>query len=247
MAEHDGTKHSWWLSLPGVLTAIAGLITAVGGLILALNTANLLPHANQVATRPTAAIPISSPVDTKPTAVIPTSQQFIEIYRSRFFDALGKPSGSGANQAYTQIKQAGGLDGEIRTLLGELESQVVAKAEPPKSDQERSDVKNFIALFQRAAHDAKRARDKLDAYYLLLVYAYLTNQAEFEEREGDFKNLATARVARRALEEYANHTPEEQWRLSTKELADRIKREPDERVEYLHDLSELARVRTPKT
>jgi len=174
------------------------------------------------------------------------TQSQIDIYHSRFFDTLEKRDGDGARRAYTQIKNAGGLIGdELHSLLWGLEYLVVAKAEPPKSDQEKS-VKNFVLLFQWAVLDAKRARDKLDAYYLLLVYAYLADQTAFEQKEGDFKNLATPRDARYALEEYVNSTPEEQWPTATKELADRIKGEPGEREKYLRNLSELARVRIPK-
>jgi hypothetical protein len=38
MAENSGgNSRSWWLTLPGMLTAIAALITALGGLIVALH------------------------------------------------------------------------------------------------------------------------------------------------------------------------------------------------------------------
>ncbi len=55
----NGVKQSWWLTLPGILTAVAGLITAATGLILALNTAGLL-H-----------LPISTVP--KPISVLPTN------------------------------------------------------------------------------------------------------------------------------------------------------------------------------
>ena len=34
--EKDKTKHSWWGTIPGILTAVAGVITALSGLIVAL-------------------------------------------------------------------------------------------------------------------------------------------------------------------------------------------------------------------
>lgn len=37
-------SQSWWLTIPGVLTAIAGIITAITGLIIALNQTGLFSH-----------------------------------------------------------------------------------------------------------------------------------------------------------------------------------------------------------
>lgn len=37
----NSNGHSWWLTLPGVITAVAGLLTAVSGLVLALHQAGI--------------------------------------------------------------------------------------------------------------------------------------------------------------------------------------------------------------
>lgn len=41
--DNSSSKHGWWTTLPGVITAIAGLIVAISGLVVALNKVGLLP------------------------------------------------------------------------------------------------------------------------------------------------------------------------------------------------------------
>ena len=40
-------KHSFWLTIPGILTGIAATITAVGGLLLALSQTGLLSNGDK--------------------------------------------------------------------------------------------------------------------------------------------------------------------------------------------------------
>ena len=50
MVDNPDKAHSWWLTLPGVLTAVAGLITAITGLLVGLNQAGLLGGHDSTAT-----------------------------------------------------------------------------------------------------------------------------------------------------------------------------------------------------
>ena len=69
MAEQPRGPQSWWLTLPGILTASAGVITAITGLLLGLNQAGLLGDDDSAAT-PTSAT--AAPV----TSATSTSAQF---------------------------------------------------------------------------------------------------------------------------------------------------------------------------
>jgi hypothetical protein len=40
--EQSTTQSSWWVTLPGIITAVAGLATAIGGVILVLSQAGLI-------------------------------------------------------------------------------------------------------------------------------------------------------------------------------------------------------------
>jgi len=193
-------------------------------------------------------------VDTIKKKAEDAAKGLVEIYRARFFDALKMPSGDGARQAYKQIKkEAGGID-DLHGLLYGMEYQVVPKAQPPPegdSDQRRN-VRDFVSLFQQAALDAATPRDKLDAHYLLLVYASLAGQSDFPEKEDEFKSVSTPGAVRAALAEYVNSAAFKEYRRSApadetprtaaKELADRIEREPGKRRDDLSELSRLALV-----
>ena len=175
------------------------------------------------------------------TQARPLMDGLIALYRRRFLDALDSGSGVDAFEAWRRIKEAGSIGDELTYFLGEdMESKVVAKAHPPpaESDQESS-VKNFVTLFQQAVVDAQKTRDKLDAYYLLLVYAYLTHQDKFDQNEGDYKSLATRQAALAALKQYSRSAPKETpRRRATQELADRLSQEGDK--DMLRNLSRLA-------
>ena len=147
----------------------------------------------------------------------------IAAHRREFFDAAVRGSGLEAVKAYAQVREAGGLDNELALMLDWLGSTVVAKAQPqpPGSDQESS-VKNFVNLFQQAVVDAQKPRDKLDAYYLLLVYAYLTQEVAFEQRDqGKYRGFATPHEVLAALQKYSKSLPSEPPSLlETKSLKD---------------------------
>jgi CRP-like cAMP-binding protein len=168
----------------------------------------------------------------------------VAAHRSQFFDAAVRGSGLEAVKAYAQIREAGGLDNELALMLDWMGSTVVAKAQPqpPGSDQELS-VKNFVNLFQQAVVDAQKPRDKLDAYYLLLVYAYLTQEVTFEQREqGKYRGFATPHEALAALQKYSKSLPSEPPSLlETKGLKDHwLSQGADKDV--LRKFSELALV-----
>ena len=104
MGEESG-RGSWWMSLPGVLTAIAALLTAVVGGVVALKQAGLIYNHDASATRAEvqlagssaespgpkaqaspapAALPQASPAATSPRTVTPEVTQvdvFHETYR----------------------------------------------------------------------------------------------------------------------------------------------------------------------
>jgi CRP-like cAMP-binding protein len=166
----------------------------------------------------------------------------IEIYRRRFYDALDKGSASEAPKDYLLFKEAGGLDEEqFVTLLWWLDHYVVAKAQNPGSDQERSKVKDYLWLFQDAVIDAPTPRKKLDAYYLLLTYAYLTDQSDFPKRDGEYRRLATRREALAALKEDVKRAPKETPEgHASKELRQRVSQEAGKPLE--EDLRDLSRV-----
>lgn len=185
-------------------------------------------------------------------SVAPLRDGLIALYRPRFFDALGRGSALDAIAAYRQIREAGGLNKELSLFLGEMERQVVAKAQRPRSDPERSSVSDFVNLFQQAVVDAqkvkvvdaqKKRRDTLDAYYLLLVYAYLTYQFDFEQQhEEPYRGFAKRQDALAALEQYSKSTAKETPpRAASAELAKRLSREADKDV--LLNLSRLAFVK----
>lgn len=167
-----------------------------------------------------------------------------EIYRARFIAALEKGSASDANQPYLLIKKTRALPQELQTLLVEIERQVVARARRPQSPQELSEVKTFSMLLQQAVvdADAARSRDKLDAYYLLLVYASLTEQTDFEHKDSEFKEIATPQDARAALQKYVDSNTGTRPRTISAELAQRLSRESGKRAEDLQDFSRLAKV-----
>jgi CRP-like cAMP-binding protein len=152
----------------------------------------------------------------------------IGLQRTRFLDALDSSSGVEAVEAWRQIKKAGSTGDELAQYLGEMERKVVAKAQaPPERSEDQppskleSSVKNFVNLFQQAVVDAEKPRDKLNAYYVLLVYAYLTRQERFEQNEGDYRSLGTRKDALAALEKYSKSVPKETpWREETKDLKD---------------------------
>lgn len=169
-------------------------------------------------------------------------QTQVDIYRRRFFDALDRGSASDALQAYRDIQNADRLGSELESLLGYMERVVVAKAQPP-SEPEKSNVKNFVSLFQAAVVDAPEPREKLDAFYLLLVYAYLADQEEFQQKEKEYKNLATRQDALAALRDYRRSAPKEE-RPASEELAKRL-RESGKRGEDLREVSRLAFVKVP--
>ena len=50
MVDNPNKPHSWWLTLPGVLTAVAAVITAITGLLVGLNQAGLLSSHNSAST-----------------------------------------------------------------------------------------------------------------------------------------------------------------------------------------------------
>ena len=167
-----------------------------------------------------------------------------DIYRARFIAALEKGSAADANQAYLQIKKARALPQELQTLLSEIERQVVARAQPPRSPQELSEIKTFGALLQQAVVDADagRLRDKLDAYYLLLVYASLTEQTDFEHKDNDFREIATRQDARAALQKYVDGNSGARPRTASAELTQRLSREAGKRGDDLQDFARLAKV-----
>ena len=170
----------------------------------------------------------------------------VEIYRARFFEALEKGSAMDANQAYGQIKAAGAVAEELPTLLSEMESKVVARARPPApgNAQELSGIRTFGALLQRAVVDADagRPREKLDSYYLLLAYALLTDQRDFEQMDGEFKDLATRQGADAALQKYVSSRTGAPPRAASEELVNRLSRESGKRADDLQDLARLAKV-----
>ena len=168
----------------------------------------------------------------------------IDIYRARFFEALEKGSAADANQAYRQIKAAGAVAEELQTLLSEMERQVVARAQAPRSPLELSGIRTFGALLQQAVIDADagRPREKLDSYYLLLVYASLTDQLDFEQKDSEFKDLATRQDAFAALQKYVDSHTGAPARAASEELAKRLSRESGKRADDLQDLSRLAKV-----
>lgn len=179
-------------------------------------------------------------VETLKTQARPLMDGLIALYRTRFDDALDRGSGVDAFEAWRRIKEAGSIGDELTYFLGQMESQVVAKAQPPlpRTDQESS-VKNFVNLLQQAVVDAQKTRDKLDAYYLLLVYAYLTHQDKFDQTEGDYRSLATSQAALAALKQYSRSAPKETPRRpATQKLADRLSQEADKDV--LRNLSRLS-------
>ena len=124
-----------------------------------------------------------------------------------------------------------------------MERQVVAKARRPRTEQEQSVARIFGELLQQAVIDARsrRPRDQLDAYYLLLVYASLTGQMEFERKDGEFKELSTGQEARAALEKYVQSNTV-RTRPASAELVSRLSEEPNETAEDLNNLSRLAKV-----
>jgi CRP-like cAMP-binding protein len=176
-------------------------------------------------------------------------ESVIALYRQRFLDALDGASGVDAFSAWLGIKRAGGND-ELKDFLGEMEHEVVAKARPPapKSKKDMSSVKNFISLLQQAVVDApsvvdpqKKQRGKLDAYYLLLVYAYLTDQDDFEQKEGEFRSLATRQDALDALKKYSKNVPKETPRRpESEDLKDWLSKEAGRQLENVLNVSHLA-------
>jgi hypothetical protein len=61
MVDNPDKAHSWWLTLPGVLTAVAGLITAITGLLVGLNQAGLLGSHDSATTATATATATSAP------------------------------------------------------------------------------------------------------------------------------------------------------------------------------------------
>jgi hypothetical protein len=61
MVDNPNKPHSWWLTLPGVLTAVAGIITAITGLLVGLNQAGLLSSHDSAKTATSApAAPVTA-------------------------------------------------------------------------------------------------------------------------------------------------------------------------------------------
>ncbi len=156
----------------------------------------------------------------------------IGIYRTRFFDALNRGSPGDALDAYKQIKDADGLDGELNTLLGWMQQDVVVRAKlPPKNDEgQESNAKNFLELCERVENDAKRTRDKLDAFYLRLVYEYINGRVNFEDARGKLENYVKSTAKEAPLG------------TAALELVEWIEGEPGKRGEDLRKLSNLARI-----
>jgi hypothetical protein len=112
----DGRKQSWWLSLPGLLTAVAGLITAIGGLILALNAAGLLSHSQSTDRTPGATTQASGFTGTEftkspgPPSVDPTAtnvRNTPEVPKDDSVASTGEgsaPSGAPVYAIYTNQK-----------------------------------------------------------------------------------------------------------------------------------------------
>jgi hypothetical protein len=84
----------------------------------------------------------------------------------------------------------------------------------------------------------------LDAYYLLLTYAYLTDQSDFPKRDGEYRRLATRREALAALKEDVKRAPKETPEgHASKELRQRVSQEAGKPWEQeLRDLSRVALV-----
>jgi CRP-like cAMP-binding protein len=177
-------------------------------------------------------------------AVQELRESLIDIYRAKFSDALDKGSADVANQAYRQMGVIGAIAEELPTLLSDMERQVVARAQAPRSPQELSQTRTFAALIQQMVVDAdpQKAREKLDAYYLLLVYASLTDQADFDQKNDKFKDLGTRKDALAAFQKYAESKAGARARPYSEELDKRLARESGTRAEELLGLSQLAKV-----
>ncbi len=166
------------------------------------------------------------------------------IYLKRFVEALARNAAYDAKDDYLQIVAAHGLDKQLRVLLSEMELQVIVKAHPPGSTQEKEKIGIFGCILQFAAAGAgNRTGEKLLAYYLLLVYAYLTDQKDLEEC-----GITTRQAAREAFEEflkstafrkYLKSTPREERLWPTKKLDERLAGEPGQQGDELRSFRRL--------
>ena len=75
MAGQPRGGQSWWLTLPGILTAAGTVITAITGLLVVLNQAGLVGGSDSTATPSSTATGVSPPTsETAAIASPPTSE-----------------------------------------------------------------------------------------------------------------------------------------------------------------------------
>jgi CRP-like cAMP-binding protein len=104
------------------------------------------------------------------------------------FDAVDQRSAKSAivaNQSYSTLK---GLNVavDMQELLFQLD-KVVTSALPPKVDDATQQAYgSFAFLLQQVANDAPGSKEKVKAYYLLLVYAIATNNERVPEVPGKY-------------------------------------------------------------
>lgn len=117
-------------------------------------------------------------------------------------DSVGQRSAFEANRSYATLKGLGVLsDVELQVLLDQLDESIVASALPPRADPAAAQGADaFTFLLQQMVNDAKGAREKGKAYYLLLTYAIATDQASVPGKPD--ADPATPRTRQHVFDEY---------------------------------------------